>query len=85
MRSIRWQRRSCSATAAEVNAQGGMFGTVLQAAEYSYNTKSIQILLDNGADMHDRFGKYGTALGNMLLEPAGTYRSEGAGRYPPPS
>ena len=61
---------------ADVNAQGGIFGTVLQAAAYSGQTEVVHLVLVNGANVHDRFGKYGAALGHILaLEPVGTGQS----------
>ena len=58
---------------ANINAQGGMYGTVLQAAAHRGNIQFIQMLLDLGADIHARCGKYGAHLEKMLaLEPEGT-------------
>ncbi|KAL7909988.1 ankyrin repeat-containing domain protein [Trichoderma velutinum] len=48
----------------DVNARGGIFGTALQAAAYTGQTKSIQLLLDHGADVISgkSCGRYRTAL-----------------------
>jgi ankyrin repeat protein len=37
---------------ADINAQGGYYGNVLQAASYQDRTENVRILLDNGADVH---------------------------------
>jgi hypothetical protein len=49
---------------ADINAQGGIYGTALQAAAYGYwNGESIvQLLLDRGADVNAKGGVYGNAL-----------------------
>ncbi|KAL2176976.1 uncharacterized protein P884DRAFT_270336 [Thermothelomyces heterothallicus CBS 202.75] len=46
----------------DVNAQGGYFGTTLQAAAYWGSTGVVQLFLDNGADVNAQGGQYGTAL-----------------------
>ncbi|KAL7905425.1 ankyrin repeat-containing domain protein [Trichoderma velutinum] len=54
----------------EVNAHGGVFGTALQAAAYSGQTKSIQLLLKHGAYAtccDNRCGKYKTALNAAVI------------------
>ncbi|KAL6904536.1 ankyrin repeat-containing domain protein [Trichoderma evansii] len=50
-----------------VNAQGGIFGTALQAAAYSGQTESIRLLLDKKADCNIRGGKYGSALNAAII------------------
>ncbi|KAL7928567.1 ankyrin repeat-containing domain protein [Trichoderma chlorosporum] len=45
-----------------VNAQGGLFGSALQAAAFSGQTQSVRLLLDRQADVNARGGKYGSAL-----------------------
>ncbi|CAI7621157.1 unnamed protein product, partial [Penicillium viridicatum] len=47
---------------ADVNIQGGYFGTALQAASHNGHKKVVQILLDQGADVNASGGKYGSAL-----------------------
>ncbi|UKZ90608.1 uncharacterized protein TrAFT101_005614 [Trichoderma asperellum] len=50
-----------------VNAQGGIFGTALQAAAYSGQTASVRLLLDNKADCNLRGGKYGSAFNAAII------------------
>ncbi|PNP46241.1 hypothetical protein TGAMA5MH_02276 [Trichoderma gamsii] len=50
-----------------VNAQGGIFNTALQAAAYSGQTASIRLLLDKQADCNIRGGKYGSALNAAII------------------
>lgn len=50
-----------------VNAQGGIFGTALQAAAYSGQTASVRLLLDKKADCNLRGGKYGSALNAAII------------------
>jgi hypothetical protein len=47
---------------ADINAQGGYYGTVLQAACHRGNLEIVKALLDKNADVNLRGGKYGTAL-----------------------
>jgi len=47
---------------ADVNAQGGDYGTALQAASYGGHDRVVQRLLENGADVNAQGGHYGTAL-----------------------
>ncbi|UKZ56519.1 hypothetical protein TrVGV298_010356 [Trichoderma virens] len=53
----------------DINAQGGIFGTALQAAAYSGQLKSIRLLLDHGAAVvSDEFcGRYRTALNAAVI------------------
>lgn len=51
----------------DVNAQGGMFGTALQAAAYSGQTRSIHLLLERGAQINISGGKYGNALNAAVI------------------
>jgi ankyrin repeat protein len=37
---------------ADVNAEGGQYGSALQAASYKGHDKIVQMLLDRGADIH---------------------------------
>lgn len=46
----------------DVNAQGGRFGSTLQAAAFSGQTESIKLLLDNKANVNAAGGFYGSAL-----------------------
>ncbi|GKT66049.1 hypothetical protein ColTof3_13388 [Colletotrichum tofieldiae] len=47
---------------AEVNGQGGYYGTALQAASFEGHKKIVQMLLDNGADVNTEGGRHRTAL-----------------------
>jgi hypothetical protein len=47
---------------ADVNAQGGLYGTALQAASCGGHDGVVQRLLENGADVNSRGGLHGTAL-----------------------
>ncbi|UKZ73163.1 hypothetical protein TrVFT333_000804 [Trichoderma virens FT-333] len=50
-----------------VNAQGGAFGSALQAAAYSGQTLSVRLLLDRNADVNARSGKYRSALNGAVI------------------
>ncbi|KAL6815059.1 ankyrin repeat-containing domain protein [Trichoderma sp. SZMC 28015] len=50
-----------------VNAQGGTFGTALQAAAYSGQTLSVRMLLDRRSDVNARGGKYHNALNGAII------------------
>ncbi|KAK4070980.1 uncharacterized protein Triagg1_6347 [Trichoderma aggressivum f. europaeum] len=50
-----------------VNAQGGIFGSALQAAAFSGQTESVRMLLDRGADVNARGGKCGSALNAAIF------------------
>lgn len=50
-----------------VDAQGGIYNTALQAAAYSGQTASIRLLLDKKADCNMRGGKYGSALNAAII------------------
>ncbi|KAJ7434124.1 ankyrin repeat-containing domain protein [Mycena galericulata] len=76
---------------ADVNAEGGQFGSALQAACYRDNTDVAQLLLKNGANVNAQSGEYGNALqaasvaGNpevvrLLLEKGADVNAEG-GNY----
>jgi hypothetical protein len=47
---------------ADVNAQGGYFGSALQAASAGGHDRVVQRLLENGADVNTQGGHYGRAL-----------------------
>jgi hypothetical protein len=47
---------------ADVNAQGGRYGNVLQAASLRGHLEIVQLLLDKGADINAQGGFYGNAL-----------------------
>ncbi|UKZ75828.1 hypothetical protein TrVFT333_003522 [Trichoderma virens FT-333] len=54
----------------EVNAHGGVFGTALQAAAYSGQSRSIELLLKHGANATccgHRCGKYRTGLNSAVI------------------
>ncbi|KAJ4865469.1 ankyrin repeats (many copies) domain-containing protein [Trichoderma breve] len=50
-----------------VNIQGGIFGSALQAAAFSGQTESVRLLLDRGADVDARGGKCGSALNAAIF------------------
>ncbi|KKP01543.1 hypothetical protein THAR02_06365 [Trichoderma harzianum] len=50
-----------------VNSQGGIFGSALQAAAFSGQTESVRLLLDRGADINARGGKCGSALNAAIF------------------
>ncbi|KAJ7434133.1 hypothetical protein B0H11DRAFT_2296458 [Mycena galericulata] len=73
---------------ADVNAEGGQFGSALQAACYRGNTDVVQLLLENGANVNAQGGESGNALqaasvhGNpdvvrLLLEKGADVNAEG--------
>ena len=47
---------------ANVNQQGGRYGTALQAAAVHGHADKVRLLLGHGADVHAEGGEYGTAL-----------------------
>ncbi|KAK6977750.1 ankyrin repeat-containing domain protein [Favolaschia claudopus] len=49
-------------TGADVNAQGGEYGSALQAAAYLGHENIVYILLDKGANVNAQGGYFGTAL-----------------------
>ncbi|KAL6819895.1 ankyrin repeat-containing domain protein [Trichoderma camerunense] len=51
-----------------VNAQGGIFGSVLQAAAFYGQTGLVRLLLDRGADVNARGGKCGSALNAAIFK-----------------
>jgi hypothetical protein len=54
---------------ANTNAQGGVYGSALQAASYLGNEKMVCLPLDYGVGINAQGGKYGSALqayGNAL-------------------
>ncbi|UKZ61839.1 uncharacterized protein TrAtP1_003100 [Trichoderma atroviride] len=51
----------------DINAQGGLFGSALQAAAYSGQTPTINLLLSKGAHVNARGGKYGSALNAAVI------------------
>ncbi|KAL6802257.1 ankyrin repeat-containing domain protein [Trichoderma sp. SZMC 28012] len=50
-----------------VNAQGGFFGSALQAAAYTGRTLLVKLLLDKGADANVRGGKYRSAMNAAVV------------------
>ncbi|KAK7031953.1 ankyrin [Favolaschia claudopus] len=76
---------------AEVNVQGGYYGTALQAAAINGSENIMQMLLDRGAEANIEGGEYGSALQaaaywghettvQMLLDKGAAVNSEG-GEY----
>ncbi|KAF3072244.1 Ankyrin-2 [Trichoderma lentiforme] len=51
----------------DVNAQGGEYGSALQAAAWSGQTESIKFLIGKGAHVNVRGGKYGSALNAAII------------------
>ena len=47
---------------ADINAQGGLYGSALEAASYAGNEKVVMLLLKNGADINAQGGSYSSAL-----------------------
>ncbi|KAJ7892326.1 hypothetical protein B0H14DRAFT_3428082 [Mycena olivaceomarginata] len=47
---------------ADTKAEGGLYGSTLQAASSGGNLDIVQLLLEHGADVKARGGAYGTAL-----------------------
>ncbi|KAH7012720.1 uncharacterized protein B0I36DRAFT_436694 [Microdochium trichocladiopsis] len=52
---------------ADVNTQGGEYGSALQAASHEGHREDVQLLLDNGADVNAQGGYYGKALGHREI------------------
>ena len=50
------------ARGANINCEGGVYGTPLIMAAYKGNTEIVQALIDRGADVNIEFGYHGTAL-----------------------
>ncbi|KAJ6463288.1 ankyrin repeat-containing domain protein [Mycena vulgaris] len=57
--ALLWLRHE---SGADVNAQGGKYGTALTAASVRGFTDVVQLLLDNGADVNAPGGRLGSAL-----------------------
>uniref|UniRef100_A0A0B7JWZ5 NACHT domain-containing protein n=1 Tax=Bionectria ochroleuca TaxID=29856 RepID=A0A0B7JWZ5_BIOOC len=47
---------------ADINAQGGEYGSTLQAASYRGHSEIVKLLLDKGADINAQGGYFGSAL-----------------------
>jgi hypothetical protein len=47
---------------ADINAEGGFYGTALQAASGESHDRTVELLVDRGADVNAQGGYYGTAL-----------------------
>ncbi|KAH0490059.1 hypothetical protein TgHK011_001544 [Trichoderma gracile] len=52
----------------DVNKQGGLFGSALQAAAWTGKARVVSVLLNKGADVNIRGGKYGSALNAAVLK-----------------
>ncbi|KAI0420326.1 ankyrin repeat-containing domain protein [Xylaria grammica] len=52
----------------EINARGGMFGSALQAAAYSGQAETVELLLEKGADPNMGGGKYRSALNAAVFQ-----------------
>ncbi|OTA04300.1 hypothetical protein A9Z42_0048730 [Trichoderma parareesei] len=52
----------------DVNKQGGLFGSALQAAAWTGKARVVKILLNKGADVNMRGGKYGSPLNAAVLK-----------------
>ncbi|GAW17393.1 hypothetical protein ANO14919_068500 [Xylariales sp. No.14919] len=52
----------------EINARGGMFGSALQAAAYSGQAETAELLLEKGADPNLGGGKYRSALNAAVFQ-----------------
>jgi ankyrin repeat protein len=50
------------ASGANVNAQGGLYGSALQAASLEGHPKTVQVLLAVGANVNDQGGHYDNTL-----------------------
>jgi ankyrin repeat protein len=75
---------------AEVNAQGGHYGNVLQAASSGGHEKVVQMLLNKGAEVNAQGGHYGNILQaassggqekmvQMLLDEGAEVNAQGGG------
>jgi ankyrin repeat protein len=53
---------------ADVNAQGGFYGSALQAASAQGRLKVVEMLLQKGADVNAQCGHYGNALQAASVE-----------------
>ncbi|PON28927.1 hypothetical protein TGAM01_v202035 [Trichoderma gamsii] len=51
----------------DVNAQGGRFGSALQAAAFSGQAESVKLLLEKNANVNAAGGKYGSALNAAIV------------------
>ncbi|KAL2157745.1 hypothetical protein VTH06DRAFT_5013 [Thermothelomyces fergusii] len=52
----------------DVNAEGGIYGTALQASAAAGDCLSVEQLLRRGADVNLRCGKYGSALNAAIIK-----------------
>ncbi|KAL7960364.1 ankyrin repeat-containing domain protein [Trichoderma compactum] len=52
----------------DVNTQGGLFGSALQAAAWAGQMDSVKLLLRKGANVNARGGKYGSALNAAVVQ-----------------
>lgn len=60
---------------ADVNEQGGEYGTALQSACVTNSIRKVRVLLDHGAAVNIEGGKYGTALQATCARKNSRYRS----------
>ena len=47
---------------ADINAQGGLYGSALQVAAHQGNVETVRLLLENGADINAEGGLYESAF-----------------------
>jgi len=57
-----WPCKKLAETGTDVNTQGGVCGSALQAASSNGEESIVQLLLSNGADVNIQGGYYGSAL-----------------------
>ncbi|THV63542.1 hypothetical protein D6D28_10596, partial [Aureobasidium pullulans] len=62
MTGLEMSTKSLIRKGADVNAQGGRYGSALQAASVRGHDKIVQMLLAKGADVNAQSGRYGSAL-----------------------
>lgn len=58
---------SCNSSGYHVNAQGGIYGSALEAASSSGQVLSVRLLLERKADVNASGGKYRSALNGAII------------------